>query len=277
MDIFFIFLITIVVWLYLKKTQEARFIKRVKPKQEQRLDKLYDKFKDRFSNSNEGALPASVDRVYCIYSDKRKDYIQNQFTRFNLNVTYFKGIFPDDLTLDDYRTLSCTEERFCKIHKKNTKLPVQLSFVTCMMDAIKHGYKTIMVFEDDIVVNVDMDTLNESLKEFKKSSYEMFYMGYCWMSCNQNFDKDKHNYIVGVPNEKPLCHHAIAMKTDNFKSIIDYIFPMVQTKDAKFRKYYKTFNTQVCVPTFSYFDQDRATFGTMNENYQTTHKTCDLS
>ena len=277
MDIFFIFLITIVVWLYLKKTQEARFIKRVKPKQEQRLDKLYDKFKDRFSNSNEGALPASVDRVYCIYSDKRKDYIQNQFTRFNLNVTYFKGIFPDDLTLDDYKTLSCTEEGFCKIHKKTSRLPVQLSFVMCMMDAMNRGYKTIMVFEDDIVINVDMDTLNESLDEFKTSPYEMFYMGYCGMKCDQEFDKEKNKYLVDVPNKHLQCHHAIAMKTINFKSILDYIFPMLVTKDRQFFKYFQKNNTNVCVPKFSYFDQDRQTHGSMNEYTNIDLPTCDFT
>ena len=82
----------------------------------------------------------------------------------------------------------------------------------CMMDAMKHGYKTIIIFEDDIVVNVDSDPLNESLKEFQKSPYEMFYMGYCHMSCNQEFDKEKHKYIVEVPNKKLVCHHAIVMK-----------------------------------------------------------------
>ena len=272
-----LFVIVILLWIGNRIYYKRKFIKSVKHKQKKYLEKIYKKFKNRFSNSNEGALPSSVDRVYCIYSDKRKDYIQNQFSRFNLNVTYFKGIFPEDLTLDEYKTLSCTEDKFCKIYKKNTKLPVQLSFVTCMMDAIKHGYKTIMVFEDDIVVNVDMDTLNESLKEFKKSSYEIFYMGYCFMNCNQPFEKKQHAHIVGVPNEKPLCHHAIAMKTDNFKSIIDYIFPMINHKDVTFRKYYKTFNIQVCVPKFSYFDQDRETHGTFNDNHQLLLKTCDLS
>ena len=277
MDILVIFVLIIIIWLYVRSSQEARFIKRVKPKQEQRLNKLYNKFKDRFSNSNEGALPASVDRVYCIYSDNRKDYIQNQFSRFNMNVTYFKGIFPDDLTLDDYKTLSCTEEGFCKIHKKNTKLPVQLSFVMCMIDAMKRGYKTIIVFEDDIVINVDMNTLNESLKEFQKSPYEMFYMGYCWMSCNQKFDKDKHNYIVEVPNKSLVCHHAIAMKTTKFKDILDYIFPMTETKDQKFKRYYKKTNCKVCIPKFSYFDQDRDSHGSMNDNFDALNKTCDLS
>ena len=272
-----LFIVVVLIWLYTLRLEKAIFIRKVKPKQEKRLEKLYDKFKNRFSNSNQGALPSTVDRVYCICSDEREDYIENQFSRFNMNVTYFKGIFPDDLTLNDYKTLSCTNHKFCKIHKKNTKLPVQLSFTMCMMDAMKKGYKTIIIFEDDIVINVDKDTLDESLKEFQKSQYEMFYMGYCHMNCNQKFDNTQHEYLVDVPDKKLVCHHAIAMKTPNFKYLLEYMFPMMNTKDRSFTYYFKKFNKKICVPKFSYFDQDKETHTTMNDNHEKIHETCDLT
>ena len=232
MWITWLLIIVVLIWACHTPIRRATFVKSVKPKQEPELERLYQHFKDRFVRSSDGELPNDVEQVYCIYSDKRKEYIQNQLMRFGLEITYFKGIFPEDLTLGEYNTLSCTNKNICKIHKKNTKLPVQLSFVMCMMDAMKKGYKTIIIFEDDIVINVDRDTLNESLKEFKKSPYEMFYMGYCAMSCNQAFDTKTYDYIADVPDKHIVCHHAIAMKTYNFKQILDFLFPMMETKDG---------------------------------------------
>ena len=272
-----LFIIVILVWFCHRRYQNKQFIKSVKHKQKKHIETLYTKFKNRFSNSNEGALPSSVDRVYCIYSDNRKDYIQNQFSRFNLNVTYFKGIFPKDLTTYDYDTLSCTNTKHCNISDKKTRLPVQLSFVMCMMDAMKRGYKTIMIFEDDIDIKVDRNVLDKSLDEFQKSPYEMFYMGYCKMSCFQAFDKKQHEYIVEVPNKSLVCHHAIAMKTAKFKDILDYLFPMTEYKDQMFKKYLKDSKCGVCVPKISYFDQRRDLFKSVNGSTSFNHLTCNLS
>ena len=277
MMIAWLFMIVILVWIYHRRYKNKQFIKSVKHKQKKHVETLYNKFKNRFSNSNEGALPSSVDRVYCIYSDKRKDYIQNQFNRFNLNVTYFKGIFPEDLTKYDYDTLSCTNTKHCNISGKSSRLPVQLSFVMCMLDAIKHGYKTIMIFEDDIDIKVGRDVLDKGLDEFQESPYEMFYMGYCNMSCFQGFDKKRHEYIVEVPNKSLVCHHAIAMKTTTFNHIFDYIFPMTGQKDQVFKTYLKDSNCGVCVPKFSYFDQRRDFFKSENGSTSFNHITCDLS
>ena len=277
MWITWLLIIVVLIWTYQRRIRRATFVKSVKPKQEPELERLYQQFKDRFVSSDDGILPAEVEQVYCICSDQRKEYIQNQLMRFGLGITYFKGIFPEDLTLKEYNTLSCTNKNMCTIYKKNTKLPVQLSFVMCMMDAIKKGHKTIIIFEDDIIINVDRDTLNESLKEFAASSYEMFYMGYCMMSCNQEFDKTQYKYIVEVPDKHLVCHHAIAMKTTNFRKILDFLFPMMETKDRNFRTYFKKFGTQVCVPKFSYFDQERTIHGSMNENSTRMDQTCDLT
>ena len=272
-----IFVLVVILWIYEKKWKAAYFIKRVKSKQPEHRERIYEKFKKRFSLTA-GNNPSNVDKVYCIFSEKRRSYIKSQLMRLNIGVKFFKAIFPNDLTIKDYNILSCTNTDFCKISEKNTKLPVQLSFVMCLMDALKHGYKTIVVFEDDVVVNVDTHTLNESLAEFSKSPYDMFYMGYCHMSCKQDFDKTKHQYLVEVPNKKLVCNHAVALKMNNIRSLIDFIFPMMHNKDVRIKEYVQKFKRRVCVPKFSYFDQDRKTHGSDNGNYNTlNHQTCDLS
>ena len=242
------------------------------------LDALYEKFKHRFSTSSRGTVPNHIDNVYCIYAKDREQYVKNQLHSFDMKVTYFDAIFPTDLTKQDYDTLSCTNKRFCgKIYNKQTKFPVQMSYIMCMMDAMKKGYKTIIIFEDDIVINVDRDTLAASIEEFAASPYEMFYMGYCWMSCNQDFNTTQHDYLVKVPNNKLKCTHAIALKTDNFPDLINYMFPMTVPNDVSFSNYFKQFGTQICVPKFSYFDQDRENLGTLNDNLAIKHETCDLT
>ena len=236
------------------------------------LIEKYNQFKSRFRKSINGLPIDNVDMVYCIVAPSRKKYIENQFVRFNTQVMYFDAIFPDNLTKEDYQSLA-----HGKMKRKKTKLPVQLSFAMCMLHAIENDYKTIMIFEDDITIDVSKDVLEHSVKEFVKSPFEAFYMGYCWMSCNQNFDKNAYKYIVDVPNKQLKCHHAIVLKQDIMKKLINYIFPMKVAKDKAFQNYYKETNTNVCVPKFSYFNQDKWTHGTMNGNYDNHQPTCDLT
>jgi GR25 family glycosyltransferase involved in LPS biosynthesis len=236
------------------------------------LIEKYNQFKSRFRKSINGLPIDNVDMVYCIVAPSRKKYIENQFVRFNTQVTYFDAIFPDNLTKEDYQSLA-----HGKMKRKKTKLPVQLSFAMCMLHALENDYKTIMIFEDDITINVSKDVLSSSVAEFVKSPFEAFYMGYCWMSCKQAFDKNKYQYIVDVPNKQLKCHHAIVLKQDIMKKLINYIFPMKVAKDEAFKNFYKENDTNVCIPKFSYFDQDRTQHGSLNENIAPFHNTCDLT
>ena len=46
------------------------------------------------------------------------------------------------------------------------------------MDSLEKGYKTIIIFEDDMTITVSPELLDESLIEFSKSDIGVFYMGY---------------------------------------------------------------------------------------------------
>ena len=193
-------------------------------------------------------------------------------------MTYLDAIFPNDLTTDDYDTLSYTNYFYCPVmYKKKTRLPVQLSFVMCLIDALKKGYKTITIFEDDIVIDVDPKVLDESLDEFKHSDYDIFYMGYCRLACNQKFDTNKHKYIVEVPNRRALCFHAVTLKTSYLAEMIEYMFPMSIQSDQAVRSYFSETQRGVCVPKFNYVYQDRETYPTQNENNTGMYETCDLT
>ena len=274
----FVFIIVILLLVSRKRLRRWYLDKFVRSTQQEHLNKLYNKFKHRFTSSQGGRNLSSVDQVYCICSKKQETYIKNHLGRYGLNVTYLDAIFPVDLTDVDYDTLSYTNYIYCtKMYKKKTRLPVQLSFVMCLIDALKKGYKTITIFEDDIVIDVDPQILDDSLDEFRKSDYDIFYMGYCYLWCNQKFDTKKHEYIVEVPNRRALCTHAVTLKTSYLAEMIEYMFPMSVQSDQAMRSYFGETKRGVCVPKFNYVYQDIINHGTQNENKTDMHKTCDIT
>ena len=243
-----------------------------------KLLNIYEKFKHRFYTKTYGNPLYNIDEIYCIVAPSRKKYIEQQFMNLNIRVTFFNGIFPKDLSRNDYINLSDTYKQGNNIYKKKTKLPVQLSFTMCMLDAIEKGHKTIMVFEDDIKINVSKHVLEKSIREFIYSPFDAFYMGYCWMSCKQEFDKSKYEYLVEVPDTKLWCNHAVVLKGNILPELIDSIFPLNKPKDIGFQVYFKINNKKICVPKFSYFNQDKKTYGSMNENFlDIVQPTCDLT
>jgi hypothetical protein len=180
-----------------------------------------------------------------------------------LNYTFFNAITPSDITQQEYNILSSTNDKKSKLYNHLTRLPLQLSFTMCYIDAIMKGYSTIVIFEDDIVVKVDTRTLIESINAFKKSTYIFFYMGYCWMNCNQKFTIEK---LINVPDRKLFCCHSICYKVKYLTSLIKSIYPMNDNLDNNIVNFIKDNNYRVCVPSTTFFDQNRETLGTLNDD-----------
>ena len=185
---------------------------------------LYDKFKPRFNlvELNQG----KVDMVYAITMPQRKEYITKQINKLNLTCKYFDAITPSDLSTNEYNQLSNINNPKSDIFQKYTRLPVLLSFIMCFMDAVKNNYHTIIIFEDDIQINVNNTTLNEGIQEFLNSNCDIFYMGYCYMNCNQLTNLHKYRNLVEVEDRNILCCHALCIKTEMLPGLIDFCFPI---------------------------------------------------
>ena len=105
---------------------------------------------------------------------QRKEYITKQINKLNLTCKYFDAITPSDLSTNEYNQLSNINNPKSDIFEKYTRLPVLLSFIMCFMDAIENKYETIVIFEDDIQLNVNKTILNESIQEFLNKDCYLF-------------------------------------------------------------------------------------------------------
>ena len=204
-----------------------------------------------------------VDAVYCIVMPQRKEYMKNIFNKLKINYTFFNAITPNDISQSEYDLLSSTNDPTSKLYGKKTRLPLQLSFTMCYLDAIKKGYSTIIIFEDDIVINVDTQTIIDGISAFKASDFILFYMGYCWMDCKQNFTIQK---LIEVPDKQLFCCHSICYKVKYLPSLIKSMYPMKDNLDNNIVTFIKENNYKVCVPPSTFFDQNRTDLGTLNND-----------
>lgn len=230
--------IIIIIHLYL---QDAKQLKNF---DNTYLDKLYDRFKHRFEKSATGIKPDAVDMIYCIRSEKRHEYVTNEINKIGLKVMYLDAIFPKDLTKEDYDTLvrkfinPFSHPEFCYLRSRRTATCVQISHLMCYLHAFEHSYDTIMIMEDDIKIDMEYNNFIESINEFMKSIGSMLYMGYCWMSCNQDdSDKNSYNHILKLSNKHILCTQGIVYKTDFLKDYVYNLFPIKYHCDYSINKY----------------------------------------
>ena len=230
------------------------------------LNPFYNRFKNRFEKGNFfGKSIHGVDCIYVITMPQRKEYISQQMKKLNIPFTYFHAITPDDLTTSDYETLSTVNNPQSSIYKKYTRPAVLLSFSMCFMDSLVKGYKTIMVFEDDLVIN-ETSSIVQGVSEFLQSTCDIFYMGYCFANCGQIFNKTKYTNLVELTDRNVLCCHSLCIKTWFLPALIDYCFPMQFNSDEQFRNFYISNKINVCIPKKVYFKQNRETVKSLNES-----------
>lgn len=249
--LFFIFIILCILYKARKQNFTNTQIKDV-------LEKIYNN-KTKFENHDTLKQMPGIDCIYCITMPSRKNYMRNILDNFGYNYILFDAITPGKLTSSDY-TILVSDKQF--INKK-TRLPCQLSFTMCYKHAVKNKYKTIIVFEDDIIINTNNAKILKGIDQFNNSDYNVFYMGYCELNCKQNFKKN--NELVNVPDYSKLyCAHSICYKVKYLPSIIENLYPMNNEFDIKLLEIYKKLNYKVCIPDKVYFDQNKD-LGTNNE------------
>ena len=264
--IFIIILVVTMIVLVLKPLNFKELVNVNVPgiKKRDILQPLYNRFSNRFKTEKGGLLPG-VDAVYVITMPQRRKYISQQIKKLGFQATYFNAIKPSDLSDCDYNTLSTINIPGSEIFHKYTRLAVLLSFIMCFMDSLVKGYNTILLFEDDISITVSPKLLADSIFEFNNvGKFDIFYMGYCYLNCNQPVIEHKH--LRELTNQDLLCCHSMAIKTRVLPGLIDYCFPMKNNSDEMFRDYYMRNRLRVCVPKTVYFTQNRESNGSLNES-----------
>ena len=260
----YLLLIIIIIFIFIKsKPSSSKF---------EKVDvinyvyQLYDKFKNKFTLNTNKLKLNSVDMVYVIAMPERKNYITQQINTMGLQCKYLNAITPNDFEESEKSLLSDVNKPGSYLYKLNTRLAVLFSFTMCYIDAIKNGYQTIIVFEDDIIINVSLDTLNKATTEFVKSDNDIFYMGYCFLNCRQSY-REEYTYLKGLTDPSILCGHATCIKTKMLPGLINYSFPMTKPSDELFTDYFVKNKIKACVPKSVYFDQvDRKIMKSLNQS-----------
>ena len=225
------------------------------------LNNIYTNNLTNFICYNKGKKMNGVDCIYAIVMPDRIEYMRNVLNKIGYEYVLFNAITPSKLNNKIYTSLSANQYYI----NKKTRLPVQLSFTMCYLDAINKNYKTIIVFEDDLVINKDINQIIKGINEFNKSDYNIFYMGYCELNCNQQFKVDNNLELVNVRDYSKLwCCHSICYKVKYLPDIIKYLYPMNNEFDIKLTQIYKNLNYKICIPKSVYFDQNK-NLGTNNE------------
>ena len=243
---FIIYLILVLVILFILLS-----LKKIRFEDMQILEDYYSKFSSRFDNYGNNKNLDSVDCVYCIAMPKRKDYVIGKMNELGVNFKLLNAITPDDVNDSDYSILSV-------MHTYKSIFALQMSFTMCFMDAINNGYSNIIVFEDDITINTDFNSLNNIINEFVQSKFVLFYMGYCYLDCSLKFENN--NNLVDVRDNTILCTHAIVYKVKYLYELLNSIWPMKQAYDWMLLKSLRINKYYPCIPKKILFDQNRTDF-----------------
>ena len=119
-ELFFLTLIFVILFILFKKKYNAN---------------LYSRFKYKFENKTLLTPLKLVDQIYCIVMPDRKDDMIKFMKQLNVNCKFLNAVTPKDLTEDDYKHL--TKNELFKTTKK-TRLPLQISFCVCYLDALEN-------------------------------------------------------------------------------------------------------------------------------------------
>ena len=219
-----------------------------------------------------GTIPQglNVSAAYCPFAtEDRRRNIENQLEKLGIAPIMFKAIMGNEIplhVLKEYKSWFLPK----------SKLGVTLSFLACCVDAYNRGFKNFMFFEDDIIVDTNYTELIQLVNSFNNSQFNICYMGYCFLGCNQ-VDISKMNDNLYPINSGILCKHALLIDTSIVPILCKYLLPMNSNGDEILSQLVQSNVVRACVSERSVFYQDRKTFGSLNKNYASSHKTCNFA
>lgn len=219
-----------------------------------------------------------VDCIYCITMDDRKGYIKDIFENYGLyNVKMVKACSPADLSSHDYEKYSDCLNPTSAIFNLMTKLPVHLSYLSCLYHALQNNYSTIIIFEDDIFFTQPISTLKDSILEFIKHDLEgILYLGYCHLKCDTNVNIVSDS-IAKLPNDSyVLCKHGIVHNMNYVEKFFQHHGKLNLRSDIYFNNFYRDYKVPRYVVRKPFVFQNRENIKSHNENPQKLLSVCNF-
>jgi hypothetical protein len=182
-----------------------------------------------------------LDAIYCIVLPERKNYIMNVLKKNKVpNVIFVNACTVDDLSVFEYRTLSSTFTLSSGIYGRLTKLPVHISYLSCMKHAMDNKFETILILEDDVFFQKPFPVINQYVKEFLMHDHlDILYLGYCFLDCKTKFTQLSEN-ILSLPEKTYIvCKHAMVHRTRYFDDFLKNHTVLHKNSDLYFLEYFK--------------------------------------
>lgn len=183
------------------------------------------------------------DNIYCLNLEERKDRwnrVLNQFLELNINVQRWNAIsgnqISDDL-LQDYNPNGINGEKASEIGVVENKNAIGclLSHIEIIKDAKLKGYKKILIFEDDVIID---KSINLKIKESLKINWKLLYLGasqFDWKGIEtiNGFYKSHKTLGTFAYAVDETIYDEIIEAFENNKKSIDNLLTLIQEKYNK--------------------------------------------
>ena len=208
----------------------------------------------------------------------RHSYAVQKLKYLNSAFKIFSAITPKDLTKDDYIKYSATYNetnqqfnRWRNVYGKLTKLPVSISFFMCYFDAYLNDYKSIAVFEDDIMFNATVSDINTAIFELTAADHQLLYLGYCHIQCEAARKKGRKlsNLLFKLHDRtRAVCNHALIWRRELLRKFMerDSVVYWTHTNDNTLDLWTQDQNISKVVTKYDFVSQDRDNMGSFNAN-----------
>ena len=172
------------------------------------------------------------DKIYCINLDKRTDRwasVSQQFTKFGIEVERVPAV---DGSLSEIKSNYISDG----------ELGIILSNIFILNHAKQNKYKSILIFEDDIIFSDEINNIQKYFSALSGINCDML-----WLSGNHNL------HVQGIPapievNEKlfkisnTFSAHAVGIRQHMFDVILDRIEAFEKPLDVYYADLQKEYN-----------------------------------
>lgn len=132
----------------------------------------------------------------------------------------------------------------------------------------------VLVFEDDLMSNIDRTRLEICLQRNKEriDKYDVFYLGSIWRNCALDNDIDG---ITDISTKQQILgRHAISFSREGAKIVLERTLPMTRPGDQMISELIRLGALKGGAITDSIFVQDIDTYGTTLDNNTFRRPTC---
>jgi len=195
--------------------------------------------------------------MYCIYIPQRKEYIQDFFDKYDLNVNMIEGINKKDININ-YLLNNRLIKKWNRMNEG--RIACHNSHLNVLREFLKTDNERCIIFEDDLKSDYSKKSLIKIFNRLMNNlppDCDMLYIGYCHENCNKT--KEYNEYFTKA--HSPVCRHAYSVNRKSAQLIIDHTSIMFNNGDEMVRqlivnKYLKTY-----LSNYNIFQQNRENMG----------------